>query len=58
MTKEEASAYITAAHIYYDVAALEAVNCPVNKYLTEIDGKTLLGTDTPYTAISAKELLD
>lgn len=56
MTLDEAKTYITAQHIYYGVTPLEAVNCPFSKYLTEVDGKTLLGTDQPYEAISAKEL--
>lgn len=59
MTKEEAAALMPdVQHHYWNVTALEAVNCPVNKFLTEIGGKTLLGTNTPVQAIAAKELVE
>jgi hypothetical protein len=57
MTLDEAKAYITAAHIYANVTPLETVNCPVSKYLTEVGGVTLLGTEEPYEALASKELV-
>lgn len=57
MTYEEARAYLSATHIYVNPSALEAVNCPFNKLLTEVNGITLLGTEQAYDAIAAKEVV-
>lgn len=56
MTYEEATKYIKANHIYYGVTALEAVNCSVAKFLTEVNGVTILGTMEPVPSLSSKEL--
>lgn len=57
MTYEEAKTYVDSTHIYVGVTALEAVNCPVNKKLTEVNGVTILGTEVPYDQIASKEVL-
>lgn len=56
MTYSEARTVISATHIYLNPTALEAVNCPFNKTLTELNGQVLLGTQEEYTAIESKEL--
>lgn len=57
ITHAKASQYVDKKHIYAGVTAMEAINCPHDKQVTEVDGTTLLATDVPYKAIEAKELV-
>lgn len=57
MTKEEAQKYISTQHIYANVTLQEVAEYSFHKFVTEVEGIRLLGTDTPYDAIESKELV-
>lgn len=59
MDYEKAHALVPdAAHIYVNPTPLETMKVPTQRvWLTELDGATILGTDVPYDAIAAKELI-
>lgn len=57
MTYEDLLPYLTKKHIYANVTTIEAVNCPVDKAITELRGVTYLGTDSPYPGMESKELI-
>jgi hypothetical protein len=57
VTREQAEQFIQTPYLYVGVTALEALNCPVQKWVTEIEGVTVLGTLEPVASLESKLLL-